>query len=546
MFRYFCYLAPTTDTKIFEANWLRKQLAKNELSIVPSYLNPRNYQMHFFYAGSDSLLEVVKTLEYRETICIENEDVLIENPEFIDVINHIRNNNLALYIMEEDIKYRLADDQFQWAMFRKIIKSKYLAMQKQTITSEVEKKEPEPKIKFVPIMEPKFTNDQAHSMRLRRKGGLTLQEIADEFECAISTVSRYVKDVKKGVKPERKADQLWSTSSSAKIKEFVPENSAMYHAFRNYLATFTQANTQARQRTLLRLFFKYYQEKYSKQAASPSEIMTEDISSFLVSNCEMSPKTRYLIFNSLRRFFRFCLANEHMEKDIFENISPPKTSGSTIVKSVDLDETELKRFLEYFKEQFKLSDRRRTPEMYYKNMRNFAVILLYVTTGLRSREVRLLKMKNISFDEKGVVITSNGKLRSNISTRLTPEASRLLVDYIAQYRSGSPGEHYLFSVTTYNNLPLIANSVIKMIREAAKRVGIQKHISTHSFRTTFATLATKAGMPLLQLQRRLGHSRIEQTLAYIRRSESLEENNFLPSCIKEVMDDLKATSEKRV
>jgi integrase/recombinase XerD len=77
----------------------------------------------------------------------------------------------------------------------------------------------------------------------------------------------------------------------------------------------------------------------------------------------------------------------------------------------------------------------------------------------------------------------------------------------------SDSQNYLF--LTKNGRKLSGSQIRKMIYLKNKKARLNKHISPHSFRRSFATLAHKRDVKLTTIQKLLGHSDINTTTAYI-------------------------------
>lgn len=80
-----------------------------------------------------------------------------------------------------------------------------------------------------------------------------------------------------------------------------------------------------------------------------------------------------------------------------------------------------------------------------------------------------------------------------------------------------PG-NYLFPGTVNNwrtDVPITEKIVWTAVAEAAKRAGINKHVSPHTLRHSFATHMLEAGADLRTIQVLLGHAKLAQTTVYL-------------------------------
>ena len=133
---------------------------------------------------------------------------------------------------------------------------------------------------------------------------------------------------------------------------------------------------------------------------------------------------------------------------------------------------------------------------------------LLASTGIRVGELVKLDRADIDFHERQCIVFGKGNKERlvyfNASTKL----------HLQQYlESRSDDDPALFVSLSSPHSRLTISGVEVRIRDIGKRLGMQK-VHPHKFRRTLATMARDKGMPIEQVQRLLGHVRIDTTLQY--------------------------------
>ena len=135
--------------------------------------------------------------------------------------------------------------------------------------------------------------------------------------------------------------------------------------------------------------------------------------------------------------------------------------------------------------------------------RNNLILNFLFYTGIRVSE--LVNIKHGDYQDKSLKIHGKGN-----KIRFIP-LPIFLVKYFNSFC-----QDYLF--TTKNSKKLNPIQVRTMIYKKTKKAGIDKQISPHTFRRSFATLSNSKGIKLTTIQKVLGHSSIETTTGYIHNS----------------------------
>lgn len=218
-----------------------------------------------------------------------------------------------------------------------------------------------------------------------------------------------------------------------------------------------------------------------------------------INELGMSPHSQARIISGLKSFFRFLLQEGDIEKDPTVLIESPKL-GRKLPDTLDYHE------IEQLLAAIDLS----TPE----GMRNRAIIETLYGSGLRVSELVSLKRENVYLDVDFLRVIGKGD-----KERLVPlgsDSKKYLKMYIEEVRVHIPVKagHESFVFLNRRGSALSRVFVFMMIKDLAARIGLQKQISPHTFRHSFATHLIEGGADLRAVQEMLGHESITTTEIY--------------------------------
>lgn len=148
----------------------------------------------------------------------------------------------------------------------------------------------------------------------------------------------------------------------------------------------------------------------------------------------------------------------------------------------------------------------------FEGRRNAAAILVMADSGVRSEELRRLRIEHVNPQTGSVLVRGKGaKDRVAFVSPPTLEASR---DYLAM-RPGVSGSDYLFADAL--GRPLKARHLVQILHRLSHRAGLpaNRRLHPHALRHWAATSWIRAGMGLDQVRRLLGHSTLSTTLHYL-------------------------------
>jgi len=143
-----------------------------------------------------------------------------------------------------------------------------------------------------------------------------------------------------------------------------------------------------------------------------------------------------------------------------------------------------------------------------QEIRDLAIIRLMLDTGLRSKEVREIKVKSINWTTGSLKVRGKGQKDRIV---WIPESDRALLQQWLKVRP--PSSNLLFTDLA-GKKPLCGRWLRKLIKRVAEKAGLEKNIHLHTLRHTFATDLLRKTKNLRLVQRALGHSNIATTTIY--------------------------------
>jgi len=234
---------------------------------------------------------------------------------------------------------------------------------------------------------------------------------------------------------------------------------------------------------------------------SPLKVTMEDIQGFLkyITELGLGARTQARILSGLKAFYKFLILENEIQVDPTELIESPKLGRKLPdVLSIEEIDTILNGI------------DRSTPE----GERNRAMLEVLYSCGLRVSELITLQISNIYFAEGFIRITGKGD-----KERLVPiggQAIKHLNLYLNQVRVHQPiqAEFTDFAFLNRRGKGLTRVMIFTIIKNLVTAVGIDKTVSPHTFRHSFATHLVEGGADLRAVQEMLGHESITTTEIY--------------------------------
>ncbi|MGY8970921.1 MAG: site-specific tyrosine recombinase XerD [Flavobacteriales bacterium] len=235
--------------------------------------------------------------------------------------------------------------------------------------------------------------------------------------------------------------------------------------------------------------------------SSPIQITEEFIQEFVYDiSKKISPRSQARIISGLRSFFEYLIFENYRESNPTDLIEAPKTGRklpdtlseeeiNSLITAIDLSKTE--------------------------GERNRAMLETMYSCGLRVSELIHLKISDLFFEEGFIKIIGKGNKERFVPIHF--RAQKYIILYMNEIRV-----HLLvvkgFEDTLFLNRrgkSLSRQMVFMILKELAIKINLQKKISPHTFRHSFATHLLKNGADLRAIQQMLGHESITTTEVYV-------------------------------
>lgn len=222
-----------------------------------------------------------------------------------------------------------------------------------------------------------------------------------------------------------------------------------------------------------------------------AEITTNDVRQYLSDFKERRGSSKVTIDNIRRifsSFFSWLEDEDYIAKNPVRRIH--RVRADSLVKEIISDES-----LEILRDSC-------------TEMRDLAMIDMLASTGMRVGELVRMNISDIDFQERQCVVFGKGNKERTVYFNARTKIH--LSNYILSRTDNNPALFVSLS-KPYSRLSI--SGVEKRLRLLGERINIVK-VHPHKFRRTLATTAIDRGMPIEQVQKLLGHVKIDTTLHY--------------------------------
>jgi len=250
--------------------------------------------------------------------------------------------------------------------------------------------------------------------------------------------------------------------------------------------------------------------RFLKQEAYPSQVAQIDktvLRHYIRHMQSFKPKTIKRKVASLKALFNFLEFEDQL------TVNPFRKLKVRIKQPLDLPTVMTgQEVRKIFKQAYQEHKQREEGALQLtETFRDIAVLELLFATGIRVSELCRLKPVDVSFVQHFVRVRGKGD-RERIVQFSHPETRRALKDYYQHSKEMIEHQGWFFVNRLGNRLS--EQSVRLMVRKYVRKANIDKPITPHSFRHTFATLLLEENVDIRYIQQLLGHSSINTTQIY--------------------------------
>ena len=250
---------------------------------------------------------------------------------------------------------------------------------------------------------------------------------------------------------------------------------------------------------------------------SPIHITEELVQQFIYEMAsQVNPRSQSRLISGLKSFFNYLIFEDYRNDTPLELIEVPKTGRK-------LPDTLSTKEIDSLIQAIDLS----TPE----GERNKAMLETLYSCGLRVSELISLKLSDLFFEEGFIKITGKGNKQRFVP--VGKSTIKIVTSYVNQVRVHLTIQKS-FEDTLFLNRrgrQLTRAMVFTIIKNLAIKINLDKTISPHTFRHSFATHLLENGADLRSIQLMLGHESITTTEVYMhldRKFLSEVLNNYHP------------------
>lgn len=232
---------------------------------------------------------------------------------------------------------------------------------------------------------------------------------------------------------------------------------------------------------------------------TPFNCKSETIKNYLYKSfSDKKSRSQARSISAIKSFFNYLIFEGYIKESPISNIEAPKQEKKL---PVVLTENEIKNLINSIDLNHDFGQRNKT------------IIEILYGTGIRVSELVNLKLSNIFFKENIIKVIGKGNKERFVPLgEIASNEMKIYINDRNQLKIDSKSSDILF-LNRYGRR-LTRSMIFKIISDASKRIGLDKKISPHTLRHSFATHLIKNGADLRTIQLILGHESITTTEIY--------------------------------
>ncbi|MCX6802378.1 MAG: tyrosine-type recombinase/integrase [Candidatus Diapherotrites archaeon] len=233
------------------------------------------------------------------------------------------------------------------------------------------------------------------------------------------------------------------------------------------------------------MYLGYVEDMLDFSKKAPETITRDDVMAFLSKKSAENVKgaTMALVYAALKFYF-----HAHLKRKIMEDIKRPKKAKKL---PAVMTKDEVRAIINVA-----------------SGTQNRLILGLLYSSGLRVSEIVNLKIGSLDLKEKTAAVRG-GKGNKDRMVILSESWAKEFGEFVSKRKAQSE-----FAFCKKNCKPISVDTVQRLVRKCRKLAGIEKNITPHSFRHSFATHLLEAGENIRKIQELLGHSSLSTTQIY--------------------------------
>jgi len=239
---------------------------------------------------------------------------------------------------------------------------------------------------------------------------------------------------------------------------------------------------------------------------SPLSISSNLVHQFVYDIAKLvNARSQSRIISGLRSFFDYLIFEDYIKVNPLEQVESPKIGRKLPDTLSEADINRLIAAIDLSKPQ---------------GERNRAMLETLYSCGLRVSELVSLKLSDLFFEEGFLKVTGKGDKQRFVP--IVPNTQKLIKVYKEQVRIHLPIQPNHQDVLFLNRRgkQLTRAMIFTIIKDLAEQINLNKNISPHTFRHSFATHLLENGADLRAIQLMLGHESITTTEIYVHLDKS--------------------------